>query len=121
MAEIIKFDRYVEQAKLLMKYRIDTWDQLDMFTEAVQEEIDALCNQRKALYHQKRSSPQDEKFSLQIQSINQSIQSHRRELKICARIKAAAPSILQKIQEITPAPVKGKQVSIHRCTRSHQR
>lgn len=23
--EIIKFDRYVEQTKLLMKYRIDTW------------------------------------------------------------------------------------------------
>ena len=26
--EIIKFDRYMEQAKLLMKYRIDTWEQL---------------------------------------------------------------------------------------------
>lgn len=121
MAEIIKFDRYVEQAKLLMKYHIDTWDQLDMFTEAVQGEIGALCNQRKDLYRQKRSNPQNEKLSLQIQSINQSIQTRRRELRICARIEAAAPSIPQKIREIAPAPVKEKQLSIHRRTRSHQR
>ena len=40
--EIIKFDRYVEQAKLLMKYRIDTWDQLSMLDEAIQSELDAL-------------------------------------------------------------------------------
>lgn len=121
MAEIIKFDRYVEQAKLLMKYRIDTWDQLDMFTEAVQGEIDALCNQRKDFYRQKRSNSHDEKLSLQIQSINQSIQTRRRELRICARIKAAAPSIPQKIQEVTPAPVKEKQPPTRYRPRSHQR
>ena len=43
--EIIKFDRYVEQGKLLMKYRIDTWEQPSMLEEAVQSELDALCNQ----------------------------------------------------------------------------
>ena len=121
MAEIIKFDRYVEQAKLLMKYHIDTWDQLDMFTEAAQGEIDVLCNQRKGLYRQKRNNPQDEKFSLQIQSINRSIQARRRELRICARIEAATPSIPQKIREITPAPVKEKQPPMHHRPRSRQR
>ena len=104
-----------------MKYRIDTWDQLDMFTEAAQGEIDVLCNQRKGLYRQKRNNPQDEKFSLQIQSINQSIQTRRRELRICARIEAATPSIPQKIREIAPTPIEETQTPIHRRTRSYQR
>lgn len=121
MAEIIKFDRYVEQAKLLMKYRIDTWEQFDMFTEAVQGEIDALSNQRIDLYRQRRNNPQNEKFSLQIQSINQSIQMYRQELRICARIEAAAPSIPKKIREITPTPSKEKHSPIRYRTRSHQR
>lgn len=92
-----------------------------MFTEAIQGEIDALCNQRKELYRQKWSNSQDVKLSLQIQSINQSIQTRRRELRICVRIKAAAPSIPQKIREIAPTPIKETQIPIHRRTRSHQR
>ena len=61
--EIIKFDRYVEQAKLLMKYRIDTWEQLTMLEEAVQSELDALCNQRKGLYTARRKNPTDTDLS----------------------------------------------------------
>ena len=121
MAEIIKFDRYVEQAKLLAKYRIDTWEQLTILTEAVQGEIDVLSSQRKDLYRQKRSNPQNEKLSLQIQSINQSIQMHQRELRICARIEAAAPSIPQKICELMPTPTKEKQAPVCRRTRTRQR
>ena len=36
MAEVIKFDRYVEQAKLLMKYKVDTWEQFYTLTGAIQ-------------------------------------------------------------------------------------
>ena len=63
MAEVIKFDRYVEQDKLLMKYKVDTWVQFYTLTGAIQGEIDALAGQRKELYRQKRREPQNETLS----------------------------------------------------------
>lgn len=68
--EIIKFDRYVEQAKLLMKYRIDTWEQPAMPEEAVQGELDALCSQRNGLYAARRKNPTETDLSPAIESIN---------------------------------------------------
>lgn len=121
MAEIIKFDRYMEQTKLLVKYRIDTWEQLSMLTEAMQGEISALSGQRKEFYHQRQLNPQNENLSLQIQSINQSIQMYRRELKVCARIEAEGFSIPQKICEVAPIPEKEKQTLARHRTRQRQR
>lgn len=106
--EIIKFDRYVEQAKLLMKYRIDTWEQLSMLEEAVQSELDAPCNQRKGLYTARRKNPTDTDLSPAILSINQSIKILRRELKVCGRIEADGPAIRQKLRESPPPPPKVK-------------
>lgn len=106
--EIIKFDRYVEQAKLLMKYRIDTWEQLSMLEEAVQGELDALCGQGKGLYIARRKNPQETDLSPAILSINQSIKTLRRELKVCGRIEADGPAIRQKLLEPLPTPPKVK-------------
>ena len=106
--EIIKFDRYVEQAKLLMKYRIDTWEQLSMLEEAVQGELNALCGQRKGLYAARRKNPTDVDLSPAILSINQSIKILRRELKVCGRIEADGPAIRQKLAEPPPTPTKVK-------------
>ena len=106
--EIIKFDRYVEQAKLLMKYRIDTWEQLSMLEEAVQSELDALCSQRKGLYIARRKNPTGTDLSPAILSINQSIKILRRELKVCGRIEADGPAIRQKLRESPPPPPKVK-------------
>ena len=104
--EIIKFDCYVEQAKLLMKYRIDTWEQLAMLEEAVQGELDALCIHRKGLYTARRRNPTGTDLSPAIESINQSIKILRRELKVCGRIEADGPVISQKLMAPLPAPPK---------------
>ena len=76
MAEVIKFDRYVEQAKLLMKDKVDTWDQFYTLAGAIQGEIDALADQRKELYRQKRRDPQIETLSLS--AFNPSINPSKR-------------------------------------------
>ena len=104
--EIIKFDCYVEQAKLLMKYRIDTWEQLSMLEEAVQSEFDALCSRRKGLYSARRRNPMETDLSPAIESINQSIKILRRELKVCERIDADGSVICQKLMAPLPAPPK---------------
>ena len=104
--EIIKFDRYVEQGKLLMKYRIDTWGQLSMLEEAIQDELDALCNQRKRLYTVRRKNPTNTDLLPAIESINQSIKILRWESKVCGQIEADGPVIRQKLTEPLPIPPK---------------
>lgn len=121
MAEVIKLERYVEQAKLLMKYKVDTWDQFFTLAGAIQGEIDALTDQRKELYRRKRREPQNDPLSLRIQSINQSIQTYRRELRICARIEVEAPGIQPKIRVLTPTLENEKKPPSRRRTRPLQR
>ena len=59
--------------------------------------------------------------SLRIQSINQSIQTYRRELRICARIEVEAPDIQPKIRALTPTPEKEKKPPSRRRARLLQR
>ena len=99
MGEIIKFDRYVAQAKFLMRHRIDTQPQLTMLTQAIQTEIDALTAQRKALY--RKNSPATQNPS--IESINQKLRALRQDLKMCARIEADIPIMEEKRRTPTPS------------------
>lgn len=121
MDEIIKFDRYQEQFKLLTKYRIDMEEQLHTLEEAAQADIEALTQQRTRLYRQKRKDPKNETLLSEIQSINQSIRSRRRELRICARIEAAIPTIRQKTVEPIPLPPKREKPMTKRKSRQPQR
>lgn len=110
MAEIIKFDRYVEQARLLTKYRIDTESQLHTLKTALENEMGILTDQRKEFYHQKRKTPENEEISLKIVSINQSIKMCRHELRICARIDADIPIVRQTLHaQVVEPPEKMKQ------------
>ena len=121
MDEIIKFDRYQEQFKLLTKYRIDTEEQLHTLEEAAQADIEALTQQRMELYRQKRRDPKNETLLSEIQSINQSIRGRRKELRICARIDADIPTIRQKTVEPIPLPSKRETPMTKRKTRQLQR
>ena len=119
MAEVIKFDRYVVQAKLLMKYKVGIWEGLHTLTGAIQGEIERPSGQRKGLYRQKRRELQNETLSLR--SIHQSIQTYRWELRICARIEVEAPNIRLKIHKLLPTPKKEKNLPTHRCAKPLQR
>lgn len=119
--EIIKFDRYQEQFKLLTKYRIDTEEQLHTLEEAAQADIDILTQQRTELYRQKRKDPNNQTLCSEIESINLSIRSRRRELRICARIEADIPTIRQKTVEPIPLPPKRETPMTKRKTRQTQR
>jgi len=115
MAEIIKFDRYQEQFKFLVKYKIDTRDQLAMLAEAAQNEIEILTAQRKVLYRLKQKKPNEE-ISFQIESINQSIKLHRREVKLCAQIEADVPRLREKQRTLSPPQkVPEKKHPTRRC------
>ncbi len=108
MDEIIKFDRYQEQFKFLCKYKIDTPAQFEMLKEAVQADIDALSLRRAELHHQRKKEPNNQTLFFVIQSINQSIQSRRKELSICARIEADIPKVKEQLRSQPPAKQKPK-------------
>lgn len=121
MAEIIKFDRYVEQAELLARYRIDTEGQLRMLKEALENEIDILAGQRNRLYRQKRKAPGHEEISSQISSVNQAIKRYRRELRVCTRIEADIPTVRQTVHEQARLPEKQESHLKQRPIHLHQR
>ena len=89
-AEVTKLHRYQRQMKLLQTYRIDTEQQLAVLESAFQAEIDALTEQRKELYQQKRAG---EDVTSEIESINQELRRLRGQLKTCGQIAADIPRI----------------------------
>ena len=89
-AEVTKLHRYQRQMKLLQTYRIDTEQQLAMLESAFQAEIDALTEQRKELYQQKRAG---EDVTSEIESINQELRRLRGQLKTCGQIATDIPRI----------------------------
>lgn len=120
MDEIIKFDRYQEQFKFLVKYKIDTPAQLTLLTEAIRGEIDALTDQRKELYRQKRKDPENQTCSASIQSINRSIRTKRHELRLCARIEADIPKVKENLKT-QPLKLPEPKTPEHRPSRRRER
>lgn len=94
--EVIKLRRYQKQFRLMQEYRIDDSSQLAILQEALQADIDALTNQRKSLYRQKRKGHD---VSQSIESINQSLRQLRQKLKLCDQITADIPRIREQVQQ----------------------
>lgn len=98
--EIVKFDRYQEQFLYLTKYRIETAEQLTMQQDALQAEIDALTEQRRALYPLGRDG--DETAQAEIDRITAQLRGLRRELKLCARIERDIPKVRANLDDQRP-------------------
>lgn len=91
--EIIKFDRYQEQFRYLMKNRIETMEQLAMQYDALQADIDAWSNRRRELYQIRRTETGGEAVTEEIIQITCHLRALRRELRLCARIENTAPQV----------------------------
>lgn len=94
--EVTKLHRYKAQFSLLQQYRIETDTQLDMLKDALQAEIDALTEQRKALYKQSR---QGEEVSGQIDAINTKLRQLRQRIRLCDHIAEDTPRIKAQLQQ----------------------
>ena len=88
--EVAKLQRYQQQFRFLMEYRIDTDHQLSMLGDALQAEIDLLVDYRKELYQNKREGMEVED---EIAAINRKLRSKRFELNTCRKITEDIPRI----------------------------
>ena len=108
-AEIIKFERYQEQFRYLMKNRIETMGQLSMQYDALQAEIDAWCDRRRSLYQTRRLSGGEDGISEEIAQITRHLRALRRELKLCTRIEHDAPTVRAHLGGAQlPGPTRSK-------------
>ena len=93
--EVTKLQRYQQQFRFLLQYRIETDNQLAMLGDALQGQIDLLVDYRKELYDQRREG-RDVEAEMEI--INGKLRSTRRELTICRHITEDIPRIRDQEQ-----------------------
>lgn len=106
--ELLKFDRYQEQFRYLMKNRIETAAQLAMQYDALQAEIDALTDRRAELYRLRRSGRGGGAADDEITAITTHLRGLRRELKLCARIEGDIPRIREGVAARPPDRKRSK-------------
>ena len=109
-ADVAKLRQYQRQYQLLREYRIDSDGELAMLGEALQAQIDALVDQRRGLYAEKRAGGDVE---AEIAAINTDLRQLRRKLKTCGHITADIPRIrgnllLDRAQEHQRQPEQGR-------------
>lgn len=96
--ELAKMERYRRQFRYLRENRIETAEQLAMQYDAVQASIDALVDDRRELYPQKRSG--DEWAADEIERINERLRSLRRQLRMCARIEQDTEMMRNRVSAV---------------------
>ena len=76
--EVTKLRRYDEQARFLLRYRIDTDEQLTMLGDALQGQVDLLTDYRKELYRQRRDGGN---IDTELADINRKLRLTRRTFR----------------------------------------
>lgn len=95
--EVTKLHRYQRQFRLLQEYRIETDTQLFMLKDALQADIDALTDQRKGLYKEKRNG---EDVTARLDAVNVGLRELRAKLKTCGQIEVDISLVREQVQMI---------------------
>lgn len=94
-AEVKRLNQYKRQFALLQQYRVETADERFMLQDALQAQIDAQTDIRKALYKQQRKG---DDVQPDIDGINVSLRQLRQKLNTCKRIETDIPRIRQEVE-----------------------
>ena len=113
--EIIKFDQYIAEFRLVRINKIETKEQLLLFRDEIKRKTAVLKTERFDLYRQKHTLSPEQVFMLsnRINSIKDELKQLRWNLKLIESILSKAPAMeseLAKIQNPMP-PEKKKAVT----------
>ena len=101
--DVLKLDRYIAIAKLLIDNKIETFADLQVYREGLQESVAQLTAERQDLRNaQKRAErAEDEPFKqgyeAQIKRLSASLQKVRKEVKLCNEIEASSTRVSEKL------------------------
>lgn len=102
--DLMKADKYSQEAELLGKNHIDTSEQLFSYKETVEKEIETLTDERKHLRnkirHKDISEVELSKLKSEISDISARLKKLRNELTLCNDIAQRSQVIEEKVEQI---------------------
>ncbi len=117
--EDIRFVQNIaKETRLLVKYGIDTAEQLAGYKDGLTKELIRLCGTRKHLRYQSRSIRDEEKLAAvkaQISELSEKIGELRREVRLCEDIEKRSADMKDKLRRAAEDQEKtqGKEMDKH--------
>ena len=108
--DVLKLDRYIAIAKLLIDNKIETVSDLQAYRDGCQETVAQLTTERgdlrNALKRAERTEddPTKRKCMSQIKLVSASIREAQKEVKLCDEIEASSIQVSGKLQQAKEAP-----------------
>ena len=104
--DLIKLDRYIAQAKLLIDNKIETVEELDAYKGSVEERLAALEADRTACRNilrrttSRENGPSDEELKAKIKRLSGELKKARKELEYCSDIAKRSAQIHRSLAEL---------------------
>lgn len=122
--DLLKMEQFSQEIRLLSAHRINTAEQLFSYRTDLEEKINRLASQRKALYQKRRTKPvmedRDLSFAVkdQIASLTDQLKSLRREARLCKGIASRIPLMKERLRTVQqPKTLHTKEVIQNECIR----
>lgn len=109
--DLMKVDKYSQEAELLGKNRIETSEQLFSYKESLQKEIETLTDDRKHLRNKERrniSEVEKVQVKAEILGISQRLKILRKEILLCDDIAAHSHTLKNNVEQIIADDKKQK-------------
>lgn len=110
--DLMKVDKYSQEAELLGKNRIETSEQLFSYKKSLQKEIDTLTDDRKHLRNKERRNISEAhlvQVKAEISEISQRLKTLRREISLCDDIAAHSHTLENNVEQIIADDEKQKR------------
>lgn len=109
--DLMKVDKYSQEAELLGKNHIETSEQLFSYKESLQKELETLTDDRKHLRNKERrklSEVESADVKAQISAISQRLSKLRKEISLCDDIAAHSHTLENNVEQIIADEEKQK-------------
>ena len=112
--DVLKLDRYIAKAKLLIDNKIETVTDLQAYREGLQESLVQLTAERNGLRNalKRVERAEDEPAKLdcaaQIKRVSASLRKVRKEIKLCDEIELSSTQVSEKLRQNREKPNKEK-------------
>ena len=109
--DLMKMDHIIKETRLLCQKRFETVEQLFLYRETLQEEMEQLIGKRKKLYSKSRSCNEKEKQEIRVEltEISEQLRHIRQEVKLCDGIINRSCSLQEKLQLIRKEEVEKRK------------
>ena len=110
--DLRKLDKINEEARLLVRCRIDTTQQLFSYKDTLSAELQTVTEQRKSFRNELRrtDSPEEKAaIKMKIEPLNQRLSVLRREVKLCESIADRSGVMTEKIRTVEQEKSKDKE------------